>query len=270
MNAEKYSQKKFSDLLNLLKNLESVIVAFSGGVDSSVVAYAAHLCLKDRSIAVTIENFLIPKNEIRNAKKIAKEIGIKHLIVKNEIDENILKNPFNRCYFCKKAGIKILKEIAKKYKIKAIVDGTNADDLKDRERYGIKALREEGIISPLAEVGLTKDEIREIAKEIRLPNAERPSTPCLATRIPYNELITEERIKRIEKAENFINKIIKKTAGKFFTIRVRDSNDIARIECDEECIDVLIENRREIVNELKKNYKYVVLDMEGYKKYKKI
>jgi len=158
--------------------------------------------------------------------------------------------------------------IAKKYNIEAIADGTNADDLKDTGRFGIKALREENIISPLAEVGLTKQEIREIAGKIGLTNAEKPSMACLASRIPVNEPLTKERLKRIEKAENLISGILRaKRAKNLINIRVRDHKNIARLECNAECIELIIKNRNNIANALKNlNYEYVVLDLEGYSK----
>ncbi len=266
--------KKYENLLNLLKNLKNVVVAFSGGVDSSVVAYAAHKILGKNALAVTIDSFVMPRKEIMYAKKIAKEIGISHIIVKDKENkdtqnfENFLKNPADRCYFCKKNDIEILKQISKKYDIEAIVDGTNTDDLKDTGRFGIKALREEGVISPLAEVGLTKQEIREIAGKIKLTNAEKPSMACLASRIPCNEPLTKERIKRIEKAENLINGILSsKRAKNLINIRVRDHKNIARLECNAEGIELIIKNRNKIVRGLKNlNYEYVVLDMEEYGK----
>jgi len=283
--------EKYENLLNLLKNLKSVVVAFSGGVDSSVVAYAAYKILGKNAVAVTIDSFVMPRKEIICAKKIAKEIGISHIVVRakenkgDENFENFLKNPVNRCYFCKKHDIEILKHIlksldfnltkssedfviAKKYNIEAIADGTNADDLKDTGRFGIKALREENVISPLAEVGLTKQEIREIAGKIGLTNAEKPSMACLASRIPVNESLTKERLKRIEKAENLISGILRaKRAKNLINIRVRDHKNIARLECNAECIELIIKNRNNIANALKNlNYEYVVLDLEGYSK----
>ena len=266
--------EKYENLLNLIKNLKGVVVAFSGGVDSSVVAYAAHKILGKNALAVTIDSFVMQRKEIMCAKKIAKEIEISHIVVKDKENkddqnfENFLKNPADRCYFCKKHDIEILKQIAKKYDIEAIADGTNADDLKDTGRFGIKALREEGVISPLAEVGLTKQEIRKIAGKIKLTNPEKPSMACLASRIPCNEPLTKERIKRIEKAENLINGMLSsKRAKNLINIRVRDHKNIARIECNVEGIGLIIKNRNKIVRALKNlNYEYVVLDLEGYSK----
>lgn len=259
--------EKYENLLNLLKNLNSVLVAFSGGVDSSVVAYAAHKILGKRALAVTIDNFVMPRKEIIYAKMTAKEIGINHIVISEEISEenkenkdqnleNFLKNPINRCYFCKKHVIKILKNIAKEHEIEAIVDGTNADDLKDPKRYGLKALREENVISPLAEAGLTKHEIRKIAKKIGLTNAQKPSMSCLATRIMHNEPLTKKRIERVEKAENFIDDILSKTnnTGKY-KIRVRDYKNTARVECNAECMELIVKNKKnkdKIISELKK------------------
>ena len=255
---------KYLELKGLLKNLERVLVAFSGGVDSSLVAFAAKDVLKDNAIAVTIDSFTLPRDELKNAKKVAKEIGIEHLIVKHNVDdENFIKNPVDRCYYCKKSDLKILKEIARRKNIRHVVDGTNTDDLKE-ERYGILALKEEGIISPLAEVGLSNQEIRELAGKIGLSNAKKPPMACLSTRIPHGERITKERLKRIENAEEIITKILNSNGNLNAVIRVRDHDKIARIECSD--VSLILKNRAEIIKKLKDTgFEYITLDLEGYK-----
>jgi len=251
---------RYDKLKKLLRDLESVAVAFSGGVDSSLLAYAAKDILGKDAIAVTIDSPTLPRSELRSAKKVAKEIGIKHLIVKHDADdENFLKNPKDRCYYCKKSDLKILKEVARKNNVKHVVDGTNADDLKE-ERYGVRALDEEEVLSPLAEVGLSKREIRELAREIGLSNAEKPPMACLASRIPCGKRITKERLKRIEKAEDSIQKILNSNV----VIRVRDHDRIAKIECSD--ISLIFRNRDKIIEKLKDlGFDYVTVDLEGYK-----
>jgi len=260
------SNIKYCKLKKLLKNLESVLVAFSGGVDSSLVAFAARDVLKNNAVAVTIDSHTLPRSELKNAKKVAKEIGIEHLIVKHNVcDEDFIKNPKDRCYYCKKSDLKILKEIAKQKNIKHVVDGTNANDLKE-ERYGILALKEKGTISPLAEVNLSKKEIRKLAKEIKLSNAEKPPMACLSTRIPSGERITKERLKRIENAEEIINKILNSNGNDNLNavVRVRDHGRIARIECSD--ISLILKNKNEITEKLKDlGFRYVTVDLNGYK-----
>ena len=193
---------KHERVKDLIKDLDSVVIAFSGGVDSSLVAKIAKDTL-DNVIAVTIDSKIVSRNEIKHAKDMANEIGIKHQIVKLDLlgDENFVKNPLDRCYFCKKRIVETLNGIRNEYGFRYVVDGTNFDDLKDPGRYGLRALREGKVIrSPLAEVGIKKREVRELAKELGLSNAKRRSVSCMATRIPTNEQITLEKLRKIEQA----------------------------------------------------------------------
>lgn len=256
-------EEKLKHLISILRGKESVLIAFSGGVDSAVVAAAAKIALRDKALAATINSPLIPLEEVEEAVKIAKEIGISHIVLEgNELeDPNFACNPMNRCYFCKKKLAVKLKELAKEKGLKNIVDGSNVEDLKDY-RPGLLALKEEGVSSPLVEAGLTKDDVRKIARLLGLSIAEKPSSACLASRIPYGQEITLERVKRIAEAEKFIKKIVKVKQ-----VRVRDHGSIARIEVDpkerrlffnEEIMDKVSQKLHEL------GFKFVALELEGY------
>lgn len=264
MKLNRNLHRKFEDLIRWFKKRESVLVAFSGGVDSSVVAAAATIALGNHALAVTAESALLPPWELKDAKKVAREMGVKHLMIKlNELkNPEFVKNPRDRCYHCKKELIAHLKKVARSKGIETIVEGTNADDLKER-RPGALALKEEGIRSPLAELGITKEEVRKIAAFLRLPTAEKPPMACLATRIPYGQTITLECLKRITKAEGFI----KRLAG-VKQIRVRDHDGIARIEVGKDERRLLFdEEKMSIIDRRLRSFgfKYVTMDLAGYR-----
>ncbi len=226
---------------------EKVAVAYSGGVDSSLIAYAA----RDIADAVTIESDFIPRSVIDDAKKFAEKFGIRHKILKVNILEDELKsNPPDRCYICKKRIIQEIKNLG--YDI--ILDGTNADDLHE-ERPGLKAKKEEGVISPLADLGLGKKEIRSIMADIDEKVARKPSYSCLATRIPFNSEVTPKRLERIQKAEELI-----KSMG-LSSIRVRDHFPAARIEVPRDEFDK-VSNLGDLISKLKHlGYKSVTMDL---------
>lgn len=205
----------------------------------------------------------MPPWEVEEATRVAKEIGIRHEILEgNELeDPNFVRNPPNRCYFCKKGLAAKLKKFAKEVGLRSIADGSNADDLSDY-RPGRLALEEEGISSPLAEVGLTKEEIREIARELGLSVADKPPMACLASRIPYGQEITLDKLKMVAKAEAAVKKI-----AKVKQVRVRDHDGIARIEVNpKERVAFFNEAvMDEVAKELRTmGFKYVTLDLEGY------
>jgi len=242
-----------------------VVVAFSGGVDSSVVLAAAARALgPSRVYAVTADSPIHPRSELEWAKRVAALLGVNHVIITtSELeDENFASNPPLRCYYCKKAMVRQLKSVAERVGAKVVVDGTNSEDLGGR-RPGYLALREEGVRSPLAELGFTKSEVRRAAKLLGLPNWDKPPMACLATRIPYGQRITLERLKRIEAAEEAVRAL---TGAR--QVRVRDHGDIARIEVgrgerrllfSEEVMD-------EVARRLKQlGWRYVALDLEGYR-----
>ena len=242
-----------------------IIVSYSGGVDSSVVLAVAVLALgRDNVVAVTALSPTYPEEDLYWAKKIVGIFNVEHILVESSElnDPNFVANPPNRCYFCKKSLAKELFEIAKRFNARAIVDGTNASDL-STHRPGLLAFREAGVRSPLAEVGITKEEVRVLAKAINLPNWDKPPMACLASRIPYGEKITIEKLRRVSEAEI----IVKRLTGAAI-VRVRDHGYIARIEVDrnerrkffsEEVMD-------KIAMELQKlGYRYVTLDLLGYR-----
>lgn len=261
---DRYLKTKFEKLISKLKEKGSVLVALSGGVDSSTVAKAAKIALGDKAVAVTADSATLPHKELEEAGKIAREIGIKHIVTK--VDElrnlNFTRNTKERCYYCKRELIAELKKLALREGLKNIVDGTNADDLKTH-RPGIKALREEGVHSPLAEAGLTKNEVKMLAKAMNLPTANKPPMACLASRIPYGSEITEKKLRRIGQAEAAVRSIVKVRQ-----LRVRDHGNIARIEVgsddrkmffDEKIMDRIAEKLRSI------GFTYVAFDLEGYR-----
>jgi len=256
-------EEKLARLINILKNKESVLIAFSGGVDSAVVAATAKIALKNKALAVTINSPLILQEEIEEAIKVAGEIGINHIVLEgNELeDPNFVCNPINRCYFCKKNLAIKLKNLAEEKGFKNIVDGTNIDDLKDY-RPGRVALSEAGIDSPLVEAGLTKKDVREIAKILGLSIADKPSSACLASRIPYGQKITLEKIKRIAEAEKLIKEIVKVKQ-----VRVRDHETIARIEVDPNERKLFFNEKimDEVSQKIQKlGFKFVALELSGY------
>ncbi|MEA3255627.1 MAG: ATP-dependent sacrificial sulfur transferase LarE [Candidatus Altiarchaeota archaeon] len=237
--------EKYKKLCRLIGGSRRVLVAFSGGVDSSLLAKVSRDVLGENALAVTIDSEVMPRSELKEAKKIAREIGIEHLIV--EIDfmgnkEFIVNTPL-RCYYCKKEIMKTLKRIAVEKKLDVVLDGSNIDDLRE-DRPGFKALREEGVFSPLAEAGLGKNEVKKLARRLGLSNADRESNTCLATRIPLGEELTVDRLRRIDKAEEFIKRFGVRH------LRVRDQGDVARIEAGDD-IGIIQGNVREIRDKLR-------------------
>jgi uncharacterized protein len=247
------------------KGKDGVVIAFSGGVDSSTLAAVCYNVLGDLAIAVTARSPTYPPEEIEEAKEIAREIGIKHYIVEtNELsDEKFVQNPENRCYYCKKELLNALQNLAKKLGFKAVFEGTNFSDLSGH-RPGFSAVKEmKNVFSPWAENEFTKEEIRMLAQKLGLSIYDKPALACLASRIPYGERITKERLSRVGKAEQIIRKI----AG-VRQLRVRDHQGLARIEVGKDERELLfnIETMDKIADELKRlGFKFVTLDLEGYR-----
>ncbi len=243
---------------------DGAIVAFSGGVDSTLVAYTARLALDDKVLAVTADYKTLAKDELENAIRVAKEIGIRHMIIEyDELEnENFVRNDIYRCYYCRDELGKRLVSIANEYNYSLIVDGTNADDLND-VRYGIVALRKYGVKSPLAELGISKAKVRELARRANLSVYDKPSNSCLASRIPRGIKVTYDRLARIERAESIVKAI---TNAK--QVRVRDHDGIARIEVARDERHLLFDTDKldEIDARLKElGFKFVTIDAMGYK-----
>lgn len=257
--------KVFQRLISWFQNKnQKAIVALSGGVDSAVVALAAKKALDKKAVAVTADYNTLSGDELKSARKIAKELDIDHRIVKyNELDnEEFVKNDSLRCYHCRTELASYLLLEAKKMHVSLIVDGTNIDDLKDY-RPGIKAMRENGVKSPLVELGIGKQNIRSIAKSNNLSVFDKPSNSCLASRIPHGIPVTFEKLKRIETAE-----ILVKSVFNVRQVRVRDHQDTARIEVGREEFKEMFDTDKllSIDSKLKNlGFKYVALDLSGYK-----
>lgn len=252
---------KMENLKDKLRRMGRVVIAFSGGVDSTFLVKVAYEVLGKNVIAVTAASSTYPKTELEEAKRLARLIGVRHIIVNSEETEveNFKQNPPNRCYYCKKELFSRLKEIAKKEKINYVLDGTNYDDLTDF-RPGMKALRELNIISPLKDAKLTKEDIRNLSKLMNLDTWDKPACACLASRFPYGIRITKERLDRVEKAEAVIRNL------GIRQLRVRYHNEIARIEVNKKDMQLLLEHSDSIVKKFKElGFIYVTLDMEGYR-----
>ena len=253
--------QKSSKLDTILKDLNSFVVAFSGGVDSTFLLHRAHKVRKSAIVAITIRTPYIPSREIDDAVEFTRSFGIKHKIIDIAFPEMIRNNPIDRCYLCKKAIFTDLLSFAKKNNFQFVVDGTNADDTGDF-RPGIKALNELGIRSPLLESGLTKKDIRELSREEHLDIWDKPAMACLLTRIPYDTEISQGTLRLIEEAENMLFEL------GYPGTRVRIHGDLARIECMPGYIEKIIHNpdKEHIISDLKKiGFRYVSLDLEGYR-----
>jgi pyridinium-3,5-biscarboxylic acid mononucleotide sulfurtransferase len=257
------TEEKYKKLKADLKSLDSVLIAFSGGVDSTFLLKVASDELKDKVIAVTARSLSFPEREIKKAIEIAKILKVKHLVIEsNELkNPRYIKNDVNRCYYCKTELFEDLKKIALKEKSKYILDGQNYDDIGDF-RPGMKAAEEAGVRSPLKESLMTKNDIRSLSKRLGLPNWDSPSFACLSSRIPYGTVIDKDTLARIDFLENFLLSL------GFTQVRVRHHEKIARIEIMEgEMSRLNISNiRMQVVHEFKKQgYLYITLDLEGYK-----
>jgi uncharacterized protein len=259
--------KKYEALKQFIldKGKNGAVIAFSGGVDSATLAAVCHMLLMDKAVTATAQSSTYTAQEMKEAQQIAQEIGIKQIIIQtNEIaNPEFVKNPPNRCYFCKKELLTKLQTTAKKLGLGVVFEGTNLSDLKEH-RPGFQAVKElTGVYSPWYETGFTKDEIRSVAAQFGLSVHSKLPQPCLASRIPYHEKITLEKLKRIEKAEEAIKQI---TQVKL--LRVRDHNGLARIEVGRDELGLFFDGvvREEIDLALRRlGFLYVTVDLGGYR-----
>ena len=255
--------KKYQDLLNWFSNKNSVLISLSGGVDSALVAYAAFEKIGKDAIAVTADYKTLAQDELDSAKKIVHEIGIKHMIISyDELEnENFVKNDKNRCFYCRDELSEKLLILSKQLGTEVIVDGTHTDDLGDY-RPGIEAFHKYGVRSPLLETNFTKQDIRDQTKIIGLSIYDRPSNSCLASRIPWGQRVTAERLARVEMGELIIKQSIDTKQ-----VRVRDLDGIAKIEVDIDKIPLLRDNQKieEISEKLQMlGFSSVQVDYDGY------
>jgi len=248
-------------LKDIISKMGTVLIAYSGGVDSTLLVKVAYEVLAEKVLAVTAKSPLYPTSELEMAVNTAKNIGVRHLI----IDSDELKiagfadNPKNRCYLCKKELFTRLRQIAEEYSLAYILDGSNTSDTNDF-RPGREAAKEFGVRSLLTEVGLTKEEVREISKNLGLSTYNKPSFACLASRFPYGRRITYEALKIVETGENYLKEL------GISQVRVRDYDNFCRIEVLKKEMPLLIKRKNEIVDKFKKlGYTYVTLDLEGYR-----
>jgi pyridinium-3,5-biscarboxylic acid mononucleotide sulfurtransferase len=253
-------QSKYDRLLSRLDDLGSVVVAFSGGVDSTLLLRCAREALGDQVLALTVDTPYLPRRELAEASDLARQIGARHLLVHLPLPPEIDTNPEDRCYLCKKKVFARIQAEAERQEIPNILDGTNHDDL-GVHRPGLKALSEMDIISPLAEAGLTKAEIRQLSRKLDLPTWDKPAYSCLLTRLPHGVPVKMETLARIETAENYLI-----NAG-FSTVRVRVHDKLARIEIPRGDFETFMAfNQKEDVAEKFRvlGFDFTVLDLRGY------
>ena len=261
LNVESALQEKWQALVNRLAALGSAVVAFSGGVDSSFLAVAAHQVLAPRLLAVTIRSQVETYGLMETAAALATQFGFPHQFVDYDKlqDAAYVENTPNRCYECKSTDLGIINRIAQAAGFQYVLLGANADDLGDY-RPGLRAAAELQVISPLAEVGLTKKEVRALSRELGLRNWNFPSSPCLASRIPYGTPVTQEKLEQIALGEAYLH------ALNFEIVRVRNSGPTAKIEVLPADIERLVVLRELIVDYFKQiGFKYITLDLEGYR-----
>ncbi len=253
---------KLDQLQQLFQEMDRALIAYSGGVDSTLVAKIAFDVLVDRSLAITADSPSLLPEELEDAKIQAAEIGITHEVVTtHEMDNpNYTSNPINRCYFCKSELHDTLKPLATERGYPYVVDGVNADDLQDY-RPGIQAAKERGARSPLAEIGVTKAEVRQLSQYLGLPWWDKPAQPCLSSRFPYGEEITIEKLQRVGRGERYLRQL------GLQNLRVRSEGNTAKIELPPEQIKefVLTHDLPRLVADFQGfGFLYVTLDLEGY------
>ena len=253
--------EKLTRLRNILRSMERVAVAYSGGTDSSLLLKVAFDELGDGAIGITAVSASLAAEELAEAEAIARQIGARHVLVNSHEtdDPRYLENTPQRCYFCKAEVYDELVRHAQQLGYAVVVDGTNADDVHDH-RPGRQAAREWGIRSPLMEAGLTKDEIRQLARQLELPNWDKPAAACLSSRIPYGTMIDLEKLAQVEQAEQSLHRL------GFRQLRVRHHDRVARIEVELLDFPLILARREEILQAIQAaGYQYVTLDLAGFR-----
>lgn len=253
--------EKYNSLVSSLEEFGSVIVAFSGGVDSSLLAVVAHQVCAPHMLAVTIRSQIETYGIMEMASAIASQFGFPHQIIDYDKlkDEKYVENSPNRCYVCKSVDLSIISQLAAKAGIRKVLMGANVDDLGDY-RPGLRAAKELDVTSPLAEAGLTKKDIRILAKALGLPNWNHPSSPCLASRIPYGTSVTRERLEQVAAGEAYLK------ALNFPIVRVRNNDLLARIEVPKEDIPRLAELHEQVSSYFRQiGFRYITVDLDGFR-----
>ncbi len=258
-----FLQEKVVGVRKILRDMRSVLVAFSGGVDSTFLLHLAHEELGDRVVALLASSPTYPKAEIQQARKTAEDMGVQAVeVVSQELEiSNFVSNGPRRCYHCKRELFSLCWQKAKEFGFASVVDGSNFDDTGDY-RPGMEAARELSVRSPLMEAGLTKAEIREMSHQLGLPTWDKPSLACLSSRIPYGTPITLERLRQVEKAEDFLRQF------GFRQLRVRHHGELARIEVSAQEMNLFQDEnlRKQVIRFLKEiGFTYVALDLQGYR-----
>ena len=254
-------ENKLNKLKDLISHYNSAVLAFSGGVDSTFLARVSKEVLKNNILLITATSSTYPFYELEEAKSLAKFLNIEHLIINSEeLDIPGFKmNPPNRCYYCKSELFTLINHIAKNKNFAIVFDGSNADDLNDY-RPGRKAIKEHGVVSPLCDAGLTKAEIRKLSEQMKLPTFNKPAYACLASRFPYGEEISKEKLNRVAQAEKMI-----RDKG-FNLFRVRSHENLARLEFDSNEIEKGWKMRNEIQKIcLNAGFNFVAIDVKGYR-----
>ncbi|MEZ5943708.1 MAG: ATP-dependent sacrificial sulfur transferase LarE [Planctomycetaceae bacterium] len=257
--------EKETELLSILRDMRNVAVAFSGGVDSAIVAKAAYLALGENAVAVTAASDSLAEGELEQAGNIAQQIGVRHVVVATRefTDPGYIQNAGDRCFYCKSKLYTEINQMRQELGFEVICNGANADDVGDH-RPGMIAAKDFAVRSPLIEAGFTKQDVRELAKAWNLPVWDKPATPCLSSRIAYGVEVTPERVRRIDLAEQFL-----RSRFGIRELRVRlEANDLARIELPRVVLESVLKGdvMRDVVSKLKSlGFRYVTVDLEGFR-----